>query len=265
MPVERYYPSTLRVKGVTKNFSGVRALDGVDFTCGQGEIQGLIGPNGAGKSSLVNVITGVLTPDEGEVLALGHNIAGKGPEAACLSGIARTFQNLRIFQNLSVRQYIEVALTTARHSGKSHAHSFDIGQEADRFSLADRLDLAAGTLSYGDQRRVEILRALASCPAVLLLDEPAAGMNDEESMALAQLIKSIGQRFGCGIIVIDHDLKFIMDLCETITVMDMGRVIASGTASAIRTNDRVIEVYLGSAAETLSAIKPKGGIHEEYC
>ncbi len=236
----------LEVRGIGKQFGGVSALRDVSLECRKGEIRGLIGPNGAGKSSLINVISGMLTPDKGAVALDGRNVAGKGPEVAARAGIARTFQNLRLFANLSVAQNIEVALTSARALRPDAVRGFDLHAEMVAFSLIARSEDAARTLSYGDQRRLEILRALALGPSVLLLDEPAAGMNDVESAALAELIRGIRDRFGCAIIVIDHDLHFIMKLSERITVMDMGAVIAEGPVDAIRRDPKVIEIYLGS-------------------
>jgi branched-chain amino acid transport system ATP-binding protein len=236
----------LEINGIGKQFGGVQALRDVSLQCNRGEIRGLIGPNGAGKSSLINVISGVLTPDRGSVLLEGRDLAGKGPEAVARAGISRTFQNLRLFASLSVAQNVEVALTSARALRKAGVASFDLYTELAAFSLGDRAEDAASTLAYGDQRRLEILRALALGPSVLLLDEPAAGMNDVESSNLADLIESIRDRFGCTIIVIDHDLHFIMRLCERITVMEMGAVIAEGSVEEVRRNPKVIETYLGS-------------------
>jgi branched-chain amino acid transport system ATP-binding protein len=236
----------LEISGIEKQFGGVRALRDVSLQCDAGEIRGLIGPNGAGKSSLINVVSGVLTPDKGKVVLAGRDVAGKGPEAAARAGVARTFQNLRLFASLSVAQNIEVALTSARALRPAAVAAFDLYAEMAAFALTERAEDAARTLSYGDQRRLEILRALALGPRVLLLDEPAAGMNDVESLELADLIRGIRDRFSCTIIVIDHDLHFIMRLCERITVMDMGAVIAEGPVDVVRRDPKVIEIYLGS-------------------
>lgn len=238
----------LEIRGVSKSFGGLKALDGVDLAVGPAEISGLIGPNGAGKSSLVNIISGLLVPDAGDVRLEGRIVSGQGPEGVARAGIGRTFQNLRLFPALTVLQNIEVAAQTARECRPERSRELDLHAEIAALGLAGSEDLDAGTLSYGDQRRVEILRALALCPDFLLLDEPAAGMNDAESATLAIAIRSIRDRHGVGLIVIDHDLHFILGLCERIAVLDMGRKIAEGTAREVRHDPRVIEVYLGAPA-----------------
>ena len=236
----------LELSNINKSFGGVKAVRAISMTCKSGEIMGLIGPNGAGKSTLVNIASGASEPDSGRVTIDGVELTGKGPEFAAYAGIGRTFQNLRLFPSLTVRQNINVALTTARKVRPAKTAMLDIDQELRLMGLHKLSDTEAGTLSYGDQRRVEILRALALCPSVMLLDEPAAGMNDIESAELSKEIKRIRDCYGCGVIAIDHDLKFIMGLCELITVMDMGEIIAVGPTESVCNNPRVIEVYLGS-------------------
>ncbi len=236
----------LELSQINKSFGGVDAVRDVSMTCNAREIRGLIGPNGAGKSTIVNIISGASIPDSGNVVVNGIDLTGKGPEFAARTGIGRTFQNLRLFPSLTVRQNIQVAFTTARKVRPDEASRLNLDQELKLLGLLESADKEAGTLSYGDQRRVEILRALALCPYVMLLDEPAAGMNDMESTELATEIQRLRDMNGCAVIVIDHDLKFIMELCENITVMDMGEVIATGTAETVSNDPRVIEVYVGA-------------------
>ena len=236
----------LAVATVSKRFGGVQALREVSLACRPGEIVGLIGPNGAGKSSLVNAISGLLAPDAGTVRLGGTDLAGRGPEFAARAGVARTFQNLRLFKTLSVAQNVAVALTSGRRFRHRETAALSVEALLAEQGLAGLAEAEAGTLSYGHQRRLEIARALALGPQVVLLNEPAAGMNDQETAALAETIRGVRDRRGVGLVVIDHDLRFILGLCDRVTVMDMGRVVAEGPPEAIRTDPTVIEIYVGT-------------------
>ncbi|MGO4560253.1 ABC transporter ATP-binding protein [Mesorhizobium sp. 2RAF21] len=239
----------LKIEAVTKSFGGVRALANVDLSCESGEILGLIGPNGAGKSSLVNAISGVIKLDEGSVKLGGQNIAGHGAEFCARAGVARTFQNIRLFKELTVRQNIEVALITCAKVRPHIASKINIDTLLEEYNLLHFSDVPAGTLAYGNQRRLEIARALALGPKLLLLDEPAAGMNEAESEVLTVAIENIRRNVGCATIVIDHDLQFINKLCDRLCVMDQGRVIKSGDRTEVWADARVIEVYTGRPIE----------------
>lgn len=236
----------LETRGISKHFGGIYAVRDVSITVGDNEIVGLIGPNGAGKTSLMNVMSGVLIVDSGEILIDGVDIAGLPAPRCAQKGVARTFQNIRVFSELTVRQNVQVAHTTAQRYRKDHLTGDDPDDMLALLDLDHVADQKAGTLAYGTQRRAEIVRALALCPRVLLLDEPAAGMNESETHALMGTIRKLSQRFGFGILVIDHDLRFIMNLCDRIYVMHMGEIIAHDEPTAIRSNKKVQEVYLGT-------------------
>ncbi|HML41784.1 MAG: ABC transporter ATP-binding protein [Hyphomicrobium zavarzinii] len=237
--------SGLVVSGVRKSFGGLKVLRGVDLDCGVGEIVGLIGPNGAGKSTLINAITSLMQVDEGEVTIAGRRVSNTSPQLCMSAGLARTFQNIKLFTRLTVRQNIEVALTSGQRDRAEQTAAIDVGELLAWFELERIQHWKAGALSYGNQRRLEIARALALGPSFLLLDEPAAGMNAVETTALISAVKGIRDRFGCGVVVIDHDLRFIMTLCQRIFVLDAGEIVASGLPEEIRRNPRVIEVYIG--------------------
>jgi len=237
----------LSIENVSKSFMGVRALRGVSFASEVNEILGLIGPNGAGKSTLVNAISGVLKPDSGSIRVDEIELTGRGPEFAARLGIGRTFQNLRLFPDLTVRQNVEVGFITCRRHRPDIARAIDIDALLDRFGLAVDAARPAGTLPYGQQRRLELARAEALGPKLLLLDEPAAGMNDYETTALAEQLRALRQRSGATLLVIDHDLHFSMGVFDRICVLDMGEVVAIGTPEAIRNNPKVSEIYLGAA------------------
>ena len=233
----------LKLDSISKKFGGVKAVSQVSLELSDGDVLGLIGPNGAGKSTLINLITGLLSPDEGKIYLSNLNITSKKPYERARLGLARTFQNLRIYPNLSVGQNIEVASISSNYSSRNM--NFDLDKIINIFDLEDKIDLASEELSYGHLRRLEIVRALALNPLVLLLDEPAAGMNENETKELSNSLKWVQNNIACAIIVIDHDLKFIMGVCDKITVMNMGEVIASGKPNEISNNKRVKEAYIG--------------------
>jgi ABC-type branched-subunit amino acid transport system ATPase component len=237
----------LSVEAVSKTFGGVQALREASLACAAGEILGLIGPNGAGKSTLVNAISGTLRPERGSITLDGRDLTGRGAEYCARAGVARTFQNIRLFKDLTVRQNVEVAYITCRATRAKQAAGIDIDALLAQYGLDELADVPAGTLPYGSQRRLEIARALALGPSLLMLDEPAAGLNEGESEALAAAIEGIRRDVGCATIVIDHDLRFINRLCDRLCVMDQGEVIASGETLEVWRDPRVIEVYVGQA------------------
>lgn len=231
---------------VSVEFSGLRALDRVSLSISPGEIVGLIGPNGSGKTTLVNAITGQATLAGGRVLLGDEQISGLRPRDIALRGISRSFQIVRLFNNMTVIENIE-ASALARGEGLRSAR-----EKADaliaEFGLSAKAEELASSLSYGDKRRVEMARALAADPAFLLLDEPAAGMNEAESEALLHILAELPQSRGLGLLIIDHDMPLIMRLCKRLHVLASGRTIAEGAAEGVRRNPAVIEAYLGSEA-----------------
>jgi branched-chain amino acid transport system ATP-binding protein len=232
--------------GVSKHFRGVHALDGVSLRVAAGEIVGLIGPNGSGKTTLLNVLSGVYAPTAGKVVCDGKAVEGFRPNRIAHMGVGRTFQNIRLFGHLTVRQNVEVGSVSGRVT-KGVDHRADVDRLLARFGLSSRADVQALNLPYGAQRRVEIARALAGRPHFLLLDEPAAGMNEMESDTLLETIMGVRAEFGCGILIVDHDLRLIMRLCERIHVLAEGRTLAAGTPEEVRRDPTVIEVFLGDA------------------
>lgn len=231
----------LSAAGIVRTFEGLRALDGVDLSVSPGELVGLIGPNGSGKTTLLNVLSGVLQPDEGSVRLLGREVTGARAHRIARMGIARTFQNIRLFPDLTVLENIQAA---APDPGAD-----DVARLVRTLALEPVLGELAGTLAYGVQRRVEIARAGVRRPAILLLDEPAAGMNEAESDELLESIHAIRNYLGCAVLIVDHDLHLIMRLCERIQVLNEGRTIAVGSPEEIARDPAVIEAYLGRPEE----------------
>ena len=248
----------LEIRGLSKHFGGIRAVDGFDLHLGEGDLVGLIGPNGSGKTTVFNLVTGIYRPDAGSVALEGQNLVGSPPHQINRLGIARTFQNIRLFRELTVMDNVRIAhhshvrygplaalCRTSRYfDGEKELHE-KVENFLSIFSLQNRKYELAGNLSYGDQRKLEIARALASEPRVLLLDEPAAGMNPYEVGRLMEFILLIRERFRLSILLIEHQMRLVMGICERLAVMDFGVVIARGDPAEIRKNRKVIEAYLG--------------------
>jgi ABC-type branched-subunit amino acid transport system ATPase component len=236
----------LVVQGVTKDFAGLRALDGVSLGLGQGEILGLIGPNGSGKTTLINVVTGLFPATSGTVTVGGEDITNRPAFRIARSGIARTFQTIRLFRELTVLENVEVA---AVGMGLSRAEALVRAQAAlAEMGLPEWSGQRAGALPYGLERRVEVARALAMEPRFLLLDEPAAGLNEEESDDLLAILATIPGEKNLGMLIVDHDMRLIMRLCHRLHVLSYGKTIGEGTPEEVRAIPAVIEAYLGSAA-----------------
>lgn len=248
----------LDVKKLTKNFGGLTAVGDVTMHLNEGELVGLIGPNGAGKTTLFNLLTGVYEPSEGSVSLDSTLLNGKKPYKIASLGLSRTFQNIRLFKDMTVLENVLVGMA---NQNKSHVFAsflrlpkFYQSEEELRqkamdllaiFNLDGDADTLAKNLPYGQQRRLEIVRALATEPKILFLDEPAAGMNPQETAELTQLIRQIKEKFNITIMLIEHDMSLVMEVTERIYVLEYGRLIAHGTPDEIKNNQRVIEAYLG--------------------
>jgi branched-chain amino acid transport system ATP-binding protein len=250
--------SILDIRDLTILFGGLRAVGDFTMSVPFGGLYGLIGPNGAGKTTVFNLITGVYHPTAGDILYQGTSLVGVPTHRITQRGVARTFQNIRLFQNLTVLDNVRIALNTSAgygllegvsrlgRFGRAERHLTERAQELlGVLGLENRQLETARNLPYGEQRRLEIARALATEPQLLLLDEPAAGMNPTESESLMELIQFVRESFHLSILLIEHQMRVVMGICEWITVMDFGQVIARGTARDIQNDQRVIEAYLG--------------------
>jgi len=248
----------LKVDNLSIQFGGLRAVDQFEITVNDNELVGLIGPNGAGKTTIFNLLTGVYAPTEGEIYVNGTSTKNKKPNEIVKLGSSRTFQNIRLFKDMSVLDNIRIAYHNRMSYGliasvfktskfkKQEAESIAVARNLlDIFGMGEFENHLAKNLPYGKQRKLEIARALATDPKILLLDEPAAGMNPQETEELMETIKFIKEKFEVSVLLIEHDMKLVMGICERIVVIDYGKIIAKGTPQEIRTNKNVIKAYLG--------------------
>ena len=249
----------LEAKALTRRFGGLVAVNNVSFSVNEGEIFGLIGPNGAGKTTLFNLVTGLIYPSDGQMLYRGNKISNLRPHQIAKKGIARTFQNIRLFSDLSALENVMIAQHIHTKSGlfagvlglppapreeqKTRSRAFEL---LELVGLSDRADEKATNFPYGDQRRLEIARALALEPQVLLLDEPAAGMNPSEKQQLSHFIRQIRDQFSLTILLIEHHVPLVMGLCDRIAVLNFGQLIAIGNPAEVKSDRAVIEAYLGT-------------------
>jgi len=250
--------AVLEVQGLSKSFGGLMAVMGVGFTVEEGEIFGLIGPNGAGKTTLFNMLTGLTKPSSGSVRFLGEDVTGADPAVVARRGMARTFQNIRLFAGLTVLDNVRVPLhakgeagfwggilgsgAAREHEAATLARARELVEQA---GLGARMDVPAGSLPYGERRRLEIARALALSPKLLLLDEPAAGLNPTEKLDLSRFILDIRDRHGLTVLFIEHNVPMVMGLCRSVAVLNFGELIAMGAPDAVQADPAVIEAYLG--------------------
>jgi len=248
----------LEIRDFTMVFGGLHAVNGLDMTIEEGELYGLIGPNRAGKTTVFNMLTGVYKPTRGSFVFNGKDLTGKSPMAINKMGIARTFQNIRLFKNLSVLDNVKVGLHNQKHYSaiegvlrlpRYFKEEREMNAEAEEllavFDLADQKDVLASNLPYGKQRKLEMARALATHPKLLLLDEPAAGMNPNETAELMDTIRAVRERFGVTVLLIEHDMNLVGGICEKLTVLNFGQVLAEGETAEVLSNPAVITAYLG--------------------
>lgn len=255
-------PQPLVIDNVSLRFAGLEVLREVSFAVEPGDLLALIGPNGAGKSSLLNCVSGVYVPDSGEIRYGRHTLTGLRPHRIAELGVARVFQNVELFDRLSVRQNVLLGrhlmmrtgmlagmLWFGRASREERAHAREVDRVLDYCGLLDRADEPVRELPYGIKKRVEYARALAMEPGLLLLDEPVAGMNDQESAEMAALIRQLHTDLGLSVVVVEHDMRFVMGLAQKIAVLDFGKLIAYGDPATVRTDPAVLRAYLGGSGE----------------